>query len=400
MNNILLNVFIFLIGIAIGFGIQTFNTSIIQQPIKEDKKTIHSNTKTLKIKKETIKPLNTQKIQTNIPNKKSVTKEKKEITSIEKFKQLLLNHEYENALMLYEQKSNNDTLLQYDKILFNFIEQELLKNNLKIKKLIESFLQIYYENPQALYYLNVLMYKQKEYKQSIDILYKIKDLYISKETKNKIKKELETNISLYLTALNKLNDTQKTFDFLVYLIDKEPQNTLYKYTLAKLYFNLKHYEKSKNLFEEIYYDGLYQNSIAKYIESINKKIKIRAKFKQKIPLQREGNHFYINATINENIKVKLLIDTGATITLINAHLFKNLDLTTFKTINLSTANGIVKAYITKVEKFSINNLSFDNFEISISKLNKELDGLLGMNYLKNFDFYIDQDDSILYLNPL
>ncbi|MGK0256218.1 MAG: clan AA aspartic protease (TIGR02281 family), partial [Arcobacteraceae bacterium] len=173
------------------------------------------------------------------------------------------------------------------------------------------------------------------------------------------------------------------------------------YTLAKLYFDLKHYEKAKYLFEEIYYDSLYQNSASQYIETINKKIQIQDKYKQKIPLQRQGTHFFINAIINDNIKVKLLIDTGASITLINDLLIKdlNLDLTTLKTIKLNTANGVVTAYSTKVQKFSINNLSFDNFQITISKLNKKLDGLLGMNYLKHFDFYIDQDDAILYLNP-
>ena len=402
MNSTLFTIFVFAIGIFIGFSIKPYTSEI--KSYKQDKKVIES-----KIEKSPV----IQEIKIDIPKKEIVKKEivKKEIVKkvtklkinpLEKFKLLLLNHQYQNAIFFYQQESHNDNRPQYDKVLFNFLEKEIAKNNLEVQKLLSSYLEIYYEDPQALYYLNIIMYKQKKYQKSIDILYNIKSQYTKKVIEDKVLKELETNISLYLTILSKQSNTQKKIDFLKYLIDKEPQNNQYKYTLAKLYFDIKDYEKAKYLFEAIYYDSLYQNNVSQYIDAINKKLKIQEKFKQKIPLQKKGSHFYINAIINDNIKVKLLIDTGASITLINNLLIQdlNLDLSSRKTIHLTTANGVVKAYSIKVESFSINNLSFNNFEISISKLNKGLDGLLGMNYLKHFDFYIDQDDAILYLNPL
>ena len=400
MNNILLTIFVFALGIGIGFGINHYTSEM--ESHTEDKKELQTQIKEIE-KKSVI-----QNIETKMSDKKNVQNvlsEKEKILKVnplEEFKSLLSSQQYQSAILFYENKSNNNNKQKYDKILFSFIKEEISRNNLGIQKLLNFFLKIYYEDPHALYYLNIIMYKQNEYEKSIDILYKIKNQYTSKIVEDIVLKELETNISSYLTILSKKNNAQKQFDFLEYLIDKEPQNNQYKYTLAKLYLYLKNYEKAKYLLEEIYYDSLYQNSASQYIDAINKKMKIVEKFKQKIPLQRQGTHFYINAIINKNIKVKLLIDTGASLTLINDLLIQdlNLDLSSLKTIHLNTANGLVKAYSAKVESFSINNLSFNNFEISISKLNKELDGLLGMNYLKHFDFYIDQDDAILYLNPL
>jgi clan AA aspartic protease (TIGR02281 family) len=405
LHNILFTLFVFTMGIFIGFKINQYTPEI--QSHRNNKKVIQS--KIEEIKKNPV----IQEVKINIPKeeiiKEEIVKEKivkkttkLKINPLQEFKSLLSSHEYQNAIFFYQQKINNNNKPQYDKILFSFIEKEISQNNLEIQKLLYSYLEFYYENPQALYYLNIIMYKQKNYQKSIDILYTIKSQYTNKKLEDKVLKELETNISLYLTILTKQSNTQKKLDFLEYLIDKDPQNNEYKYTLAKLYFDFKDYGKAKYLFENIYYDSLYQKNVSHYIDIINKKIQIQEKFQQKIPLQKQGTHFYINAIINRNIKVKLLIDTGASITLINDLLVKdlNLNLSSLKTIYLHTANGVVKTYSTKVESFSINNLSFNNFEVTIGKLNKNLDGLLGMNYLKNFDFYIDQDDAILYLNPL
>lgn len=398
-KNLISTFFILLIGIGIGLGINIYTIQVPKVPIISEIEQKYTIPKQI-VKKQIV--VNNKIISQNkIKNKKIKTKQKKEnIDSIEQFKTLLLRHKYKMALSLYENKSNNDNLEKYHKILFIFIEKEVSKKNLKVEGLINDFLNLEYDNPYALYYLSKIRYIKKDYEKSILLLFKITETYTNETLKQLVIKELNENIFAYLDILDKEKELQKMQSFLLILQEKEPENYKYKYALAKLYFDLKYYEKAKYLFEEIASNELYENNILEYIKTINKKLKIKEKFTQKINLEKRDTHFFINALINETIQVKLLIDTGASLTLIDENIFKEVELNSLESINLNTANGVVQAKVTNVESFSINDFKFNDFKISISSLNSDFDGLLGMNYLKNFDFYIDQEEAVLYLNPI
>ena len=361
--------------------------------------TIISNkeTKSLSNISKEIKKQNKDKLREKVNEKAD---QNKKVVLLDSFKILLTQQKYKDALSLYVNQANNDTITKYNKSLFSHIKKEVSNKNFAVKKLINLFLQIEYEHPLTLYYLSKIQYQEQEFETSIMTLLKIKEVYVNDKLSQAILKELTQNVNSYLSLLDKQKDVKNKLTFLLTLLEKDPSNAQYKYVLAKLYFDLKYYEKAKDMFEEISSNELYQNKILAYLNTINKKIKIREKFTQKIFLDKKGTHFFIEAKINDSIKVKLLIDTGASLTLIDNKVFEELDLSKLKTVNLNTANGTVRANITNVDSFSINDLSFSNFEISISSLNTDFDGLLGMNYLMNFDFYIDQDDAILYLNPL
>lgn len=412
IRNIGLNIIILFIGISIGLGV---NINNIQVPsielktrnLKEDVKekfllsTTKQSTKTIKKEiptKENLK-VTTFQIQDSVKNKKS-SKTNDRVVLIDDFNSLLNQKKYKSALLIYANNANNDTIYKYQKALFSYIKSKVLQKNSEVKKLIQSFLKLEYDNPTALYHLSTIYFNEYEYKKSILLLYKIKDVYVKEQLKKDISKKLNQYITSYLKYLDHQKNSQQKIDFLLFLSDKEPENEKYQYLLAKLYLDLKYYEKSKYIFESIGTDYLYRNKIVEFLALINKKITLQEKFNKKIFLQKKGTHFFVHAMINNTTKVKLLIDTGASLTLIDTKILASLDINDFENINLNTANGTVLAKLTKVDNFAIDNFDFDNFEISISSLNSDFDGLLGMNYLKNFDFYIDQDDAILYLNPL
>jgi len=121
-------------------------------------------------------------------------------------------------------------------------------------------------------------------------------------------------------------------------------------------------------------------------------------YTHEIPLTKLGEHFLIDVTINSQ-PITLLLDTGATLTMIDeAKLDSSLKIIN-ENIVLSTAGGKINAKLQEAESFSLGDIELQNFQIVSSYFKQNgADGLLGMNFFKKFKFKIDQEEAILYLS--
>ncbi|WDE06791.1 retroviral-like aspartic protease family protein [Thalassomonas viridans] len=132
--------------------------------------------------------------------------------------------------------------------------------------------------------------------------------------------------------------------------------------------------------------------------------KINAAYDQpsRIPLIQEGEHYIVRGLINREHPVALMLDTGASISLLSQDTFDLLGLADqagfVKTIRLNTAGGVINAGLYRVSSFDINGYTLEDMHFAVSPyFSSEHDGLLGMNYLGRFNFYIDQADKSLKL---
>ena len=94
------------------------------------------------------------------------------------------------------------------------------------------------------------------------------------------------------------------------------------------------------------------------------------------------------------IKLNLLLDTGASITVIWKNKADNLGLekNTYKTIMSEIASGDkIQGTLTTIDYIEVDSRKIYNSEITIQENNKseKFDGLLGMTFLKNFKYHID-----------
>jgi len=65
------------------------------------------------------------------------------------------------------------------------------------------------------------------------------------------------------------------------------------------------------------------------------------------------------------------------------------------------ANGLTQGEIYRVASISMGDARVDNLDIAVLDYEPPagVDGLLGMNVLRNYRFEIDQDRELLYLRP-
>lgn len=127
--------------------------------------------------------------------------------------------------------------------------------------------------------------------------------------------------------------------------------------------------------------------------------------KSSVPLQRKGQHFIVTAQVDDRFGVNLLIDTGASSTVLSDSVFATLSLDLSPEFigeyPVNTANGQVIAPVYRFTKLTIGAHSVSDIAIVVLPLGQlEADGLLGMNFLRGFQFEIDQQKAQLNLTPI
>jgi clan AA aspartic protease (TIGR02281 family) len=120
-----------------------------------------------------------------------------------------------------------------------------------------------------------------------------------------------------------------------------------------------------------------------------------------IPLVRSGSHFLVDARLGSQ-PARLLIDTGASLTMLTPDALQRRGHAahdTGKTGVFNTANGSVRAPIYRLDTLSVGDWQVSELEVGVLDLgDPDIDGLLGMNFLRHFQFFIDQNEALLRLS--
>lgn len=176
------------------------------------------------------------------------------------------------------------------------------------------------------------------------------------------------------------------------------QNLNLQWIFAHAQYELGEFEYALNAIEPLLNEPNYKIKA----EVLLAEIKLALRKPQSVQLSRQGEHFIVPALMNDSFNVSLMIDTGASISLLSESTFealnRNSDVVYIKDLILNTAGGQVTSSIYQIEEFSIQGFVVKDFIFAVSSFaSKDNDGLLGMNFLKFFDFHIDQNNNLLML---
>ena len=262
---------------------------------------------------------------------------------------------------------------------------------------IEQILQYIEVEPLNLdiqLYLAKLYREQNEFEKSIHFLFDLEHSYQDKNLE-RITTDLNTTIESYITKLNNSKNISQLIIFLEETISKSNTPEKYIVRLAQLYKNLEMYDKAEEILTEISSDSTYNSQAINLLKEIQE-IQIEVEqYQHKIPLNKIGSQFSINLNIN-NTPLTLLLDTGANYTFIDID--KIYDLEDGREILLNTAGGRIIGELYTTDSLRVQNIELKDFKITVAPFkNQHTDGLLGMNFFKRFDFKIDQEKAILYL---
>lgn len=402
-------IFTFLIGLIIGaFTIYTYQKNdfldrsnnnyvelkkISEKEIQNIKQTYwdNENSTNQKVNKVDISSIKT-------PNYKLLTNKKNQTiiyTDYEKFKTYLETDNFYSALNIYKKILANNDKSSYSSLLKKYIFDKYEKSHSLGRYYAKKALEI---EPDYYYFIYIWMISDahaKNYKSAILKILELKSTYIPSEsiiesvdkyykstTKNYLYKTLKSNnkneilyVMNFFDEIQEYDSAQRLKNKIYELNDKDEQKVL---------LELEKWEKIKQKWK-----------------ADDEKDRLSKLYNIQIPMQKTGKHYIIQAKINDNLKVRLMLDTGASYVSINSDIIRKYNFPIVKrNITFNTANGKVKEHIYSIDKFTIKDIDLFNFDIGELRnySSKTNDGLLGMSFLEKFIWDFDAKNSILFLN--
>lgn len=119
------------------------------------------------------------------------------------------------------------------------------------------------------------------------------------------------------------------------------------------------------------------------------------------PIKRRGFGFTIEALLNGSVRATLLVDTGASHTVITPEIARRLeyDIKTLPRKKLATAAGASAVGLVTFDSVDVAGAKVRNVEGAVSKnVAPGTDGLLGMSFLGNFVHQVDGVKGVLVLS--
>ncbi len=131
---------------------------------------------------------------------------------------------------------------------------------------------------------------------------------------------------------------------------------------------------------------------------------------KEVDIIKVGNHIFVEAVLNKEVRAQLLVDTGASIIVLSSEMAGKLgvDMSSVRKkdlIPLQMGDGRqVDARYVRLKSVSVEGVEAKNVDAAILpegavKPNFK-DGLLGMSFLKRVNFSIDSNNKKLVLEPL
>ncbi len=333
------------------------------------------------------------------------------LDSLDEFSHSLASADYPLALSQYQNLVSSDKagLVRAKNLLLGHLDQLLnSSSDQKFVDLTGLYLSTFYDDVDVLLYLAMFNYSRGEMVEAAAVYRLVKSYAYSAEHVIKLRQSMDVFISevdLHYAAKGDLFELTAIYAQLedAGLLQSKHQLAYVKAHLsqgniaaAKALLNrlAKQSELAPDalaLLSQIESQGLADVESAKWFDS------------DRLTLKPRGNQFSVDLEIAGS-ELDLLIDTGASMTTITEKRFQRLlsdsDSSYVEQRLFNTANGIIKGSVYRVRFVRLGRFTLRDVNIAVLDfdLSEELDGLLGMNILGQFQFQINQGDATLMLS--
>lgn len=134
----------------------------------------------------------------------------------------------------------------------------------------------------------------------------------------------------------------------------------------------------------------------------NNPVKTPSPTKASIPFQKHGQVVVIEAKLNNKAAARLVVDTGASYTIISHAMAKELNVVPAgdaSAMTFQTANGIIQAPLVTLHSIEVGGIEIKDLTAAVHDAvpDPAVTGLLGLNFLSNFRLDIDTHNRVLHL---
>nr|MDT0251297.1 retropepsin-like aspartic protease [Endozoicomonas sp.] len=327
------------------------------------------------------------------------------------FIQALESKQFEDALIIYQHHE------QFHSEFISELHDELIRQvrqyhdkNLPIS-ILELFTQYFYQDVELLNELATHYISTHQLAKALEVFASARSYSYTREAIRGLDDQIHQIAHAVFEKNRGLPDLESLIPVFLKLSYLEPDYSFYRLVLAEGYLMLNEPESALRELQIVQMDeGLNEHAsqlLARLLpeptgeEPADEKPAIE---KNTVPLTEAGGHFVVDTLAGNTLNVRLLIDTGASLTTLSHRILKTLQqkkqASQIGYIDLKTAGGSHRAPLYRLDQLRIGDFLVNNLKAAeLGPIDQDVDGLLGMNFLSHFSFFIDQNLRQLSLTP-
>ena len=335
-------------------------------------------------------------------------------TIVRRFRQLLEQHDFDQAVALYEkmQSEGNDyqALLRPELLAYSEDCRKRCSQGMFVK-LADAWLASYYDDIPIMLQLAEYQREQGFHEEAANVLNLAMTYAYTPKQRRQVVRALRQLVKSTDTYLSEQQRWIELVGFYEYLNAISLSETAFGLRQAIIYQLLDEPETARKLLLALQAgdDGL-NPQLTRALNGQLGAIGLAADSgagvvaTDAVPLSRRGDHYMIQATLNNRQQVLLMIDTGASVTSLSRSSFVRLAGDHFYHLGsrlFNTANGLTQGEMYRADTITLGENRVDDIDVAVLDYEPAngADGLLGMNVLRNYRFEIDQEKQLLYLRP-
>lgn len=325
------------------------------------------------------------------------------------FIQAIDSERLDDALIIFQhhEKVHSDIAAELYNELVNMVRHHQSNNNSeRAIPILEFFTQHYYQNTELLRELATCYMASSQFIKALEIYTNARSYSYTKEEIQWFDEKVhQIAHSLFEKSkgLPNLEGLIPTFLRLSYL---EPDYSFYRLALAESYLLLNDTDSAIRELLILQMDNESNEQASQLLAQLLPSPTTEEPDNEQtiVPLSGSGGHFVVNTMAGNQHNARLLIDTGASLTTLPhytlAELQQKKQARKIGYINLTTATGTHRTPLYRLDQFKIGDFIVSNLEAAeFGPIDRNIDGLLGMNLLNHFNFFIDQNQHQLSLMP-
>ena len=279
------------------------------------------------------------------------------------------------------------------------------------EQLLQRFLIAAYRDVEARILLAEVYLGEQDFNAAIDQFYEVRGYAYRPVMLQRISSHIRSTVAELASSLKGNNEQNALLDLYQHLTQLEPDHAPWFIGLASAQLALDDKEAARRSLLLVSQDPDVGAQAQVMLSEITIALADRQDTESQvsateivgIPLHRSGNHFIVDASPARNRNIRLLIDTGASLTMFTPDVFEQADIqykNTGRSGVFNTANGLVRAPIYVLDSLSVGDWQVNQLEVGVLAMHGDsnIDGLLGMNFLRHFQFFIDQNEALLRLS--
>ena len=331
------------------------------------------------------------------------------------FKRLLKERRYAEAMVLFQdsrQQSDRSTALLKVSLLDELRLLIEVRNSSDFSELVESYLSIYYDDLDVLLLLAEFNQANGSYLEAVNVFLLAKTYAYTSIDNEKVANRFKQFVLETDNSYTEQNDWWSLISFYSHIDASGLMSSTFQYQQALAHLRTGDEAFAIAQFNQLTDDSQIGDLARQALSSLSDTTEEAPAILYSDPfdgadaiaLQKVGNQYAVDLVNSRQESVKLLIDTGASMTAVSRSSFNTLNANGDAVVQerrvFRTAGGIIQGTVYTVPELILGNQRLQNSQIAVIDFDNSrgIDGLLGMNILGQFRFHIDQENAQLLLN--